>query len=164
MISLRFYILFDISVTIWSILKHNTLNESLDSVFTSCKLHVVAIQAVAIQALKAQGGHATRSVVLSYINVLAYGLSFTTFLYTQFTSCKLHVVAIQAVAIQALKAQGGHATQSVLLRPPSKIILFPVHHPGELISAEWIHFIHILEVIFFFQHFLHHFYTEKKIY
>ena len=38
---------------------------------------------------------------------------------------------------------GGHP------RPPLKIILFPVHRPGELISAEWIHFFHISKIIFF---------------
>ena len=34
------------------------------------------------------------------------------------------------------------------VRPPLKIILFPVHRPGELKSAEWIHFFHISEIIF----------------
>ena len=50
------------------------------------------------------------------------------------------------------------------VRPPLKIMLFPVHRPGELISAEWIlfFFFHIFEIIFFPQHFPHHFYTEKK--
>ena len=37
---------------------------------------------------------------------------------------------------------------SIGLRPPLKIILFPVHRPGELMSAEWIHFFHISEIIF----------------
>ena len=55
-------------------------------------------------------------------------------------------------------------TCNLPIRPPLKIIVFPVHRPGELIRAEWIHFFHISEIIFFSQHFPHHFYTEKKIY
>ena len=48
--------------------------------------------------------------------------------------------------------------------PPLKIILFPVHRPGELISAEWIHFFsHFRDYLFCFQHFPHHFYIENKI-
>ena len=36
------------------------------------------------------------------------------------------------------------------LRPPLKIIMFPVHRPGDLISGEWAHFFHILEIFLFF--------------
>ena len=44
--------------------------------------------------------------------------------------------------------------------PPLKIILFPVHRPGQLISGEWVHFFHIFQIfLFFFQHFPYNFYT-----
>ena len=36
------------------------------------------------------------------------------------------------------------------LRPPLKIIMFPVHRPGDLISGEWAHFFHILKIFLFF--------------
>ena len=48
------------------------------------------------------------------------------------------------------------------LRPPLKISLFPVHRPGEVMSAEWIHFFHISKIIFFFPAFSTS-YTENKI-
>ena len=47
---------------------------------------------------------------------------------------------------------------------PLKIISFPVHRPGEVISAEWIHFFPHFRDFVFFQHFPHNFYIEKKIY
>ena len=44
--------------------------------------------------------------------------------------------------------EDGAGSVCVGVRPPLKIILFPVHRPGELMSAEWIHFFHISEIIF----------------
>ena len=48
------------------------------------------------------------------------------------------------------------------VRPPLKIIMFPVHRPGDLISGEWEHFFHILEIFLFSQHYPHSFYTTGK--
>ena len=55
------------------------------------------------------------------------------------------------------------------IRPPLKIILFPVHRPGELISGEWVHFPPTFSRFFsppppppHPQHFPHDFYTAEK--
>ena len=46
------------------------------------------------------------------------------------------------------------------IRPPLKIILFPVHRPGELISGDRVHFFsHFQDFSLFFQHFPYNFYT-----
>ena len=39
------------------------------------------------------------------------------------------------------------------MRQPLKIILFPVHRLGELISGEWVHLLHIFEIFLFFSAF-----------
>ena len=65
------------------------------------------------------------------------------------------------LVLQRESSQTGICTIPELGHPKKKIS-FPVHRPGEFISAEWIHFFHIFEIILFFQHFPHHFYTEKK--
>ena len=46
--------------------------------------------------------------------------------------------------------------------PPLKI-MFPVHRPGELMSAEWIHFFHISVIIFFSAFSTSFLYREKHI-
>ena len=51
-----------------------------------------------------------------------------------------------------------HMVIPVAVRPPLKIMLFPVDRPGELNSADWVLSPHILKS------FPHHFYTKEKQY
>ena len=52
-----------------------------------------------------------------------------------------------------------------IVRPSLKTILFPVHRPGDLISAEWVKKkSYFWDFSSFFHNFPHHFYTVKKIY
>ena len=52
--------------------------------------------------------------------------------------------------------------KDIYTRPPLKIMLFPVHRAGELISGEYVHFFHVLKIFLFSQHFQHYFYTAEK--
>ena len=51
--------------------------------------------------------------------------------------------------------------RSKALRPPLKIIVFPVDRPGELISAEWVHFFR-LQRTFCFPSISLSFYIQKQ--
>ena len=62
------------------------------------------------------------------------------------------------------KSTMSHVEFNKQFRPPLKIILFPVHRPGELINGEWVFFFHIFEIFLFFPNIFHIISIQRKKY